>query len=148
MRIWCTVALLALIACERERRPVVARDTAPDRTVLRVQPAAKPGLIELHNPFPGDVIRSPLALEGRARGAWFFEASFPVYLLDAAGDTIARVPAQAQGEWMTPAMVFFKASLEFTAPAAGDSGVLVLEKANASGLPEHSDELRVPIRFR
>jgi hypothetical protein len=82
-----------------------------------------------------------------ARGPWYFEASFPVYLLSAAGDTIARTPAQAEGEWMTPNMVPFKATLTFTAPA-GDSGTLILSKSNASGLPEHDDELRIPIRFR
>ena len=147
MKISHGLVLFALLACQREKAPEVARDTTPDTTVRRVQPAAKAGWIELHNPFPGDVIRSPLALEGRAKGPWYFEASFPVYLLNAAGDTIARTPATAQGEWMTENMVFFKATLEFTAPAA-DSGTLILAKSNASGLPEHDDELRVPIRFR
>ena len=144
-RSWSLI-LLSLIACQREKAPDVARDTAPDTTVRRVRPAAKAGLIELHNPFPGDPVQSPLAIEGMARGPWYFEASFPVYLLNAAGDTIARTPAQAEGEWMTTNMVPFKATLEFTAPA-GDSGTLILAKSNASGLPEHDDELRVPIRF-
>jgi hypothetical protein len=144
------IVLLAFtaVACRREApRDVVADSAVTDSTVRRVPPAAKAGLIELHNPFPGDIIQSPLALEGRAKGPWYFEASFPVYLLNAAGDTIARVPAEAQGEWMTENMVFFKATLEFVAPA-GDSGTLVLSKSNASGLPEHDDELRVPVRFR
>ena len=142
-------AVVLLAGCTRERAPQVAADTVPAETstVRRVRPASKPGLIELHNPFPGDVIQSPLALEGRAKGQWYFEASFPVYLLNAAGDTIARVPAEAQGEWMTENMVFFKATLDFVAPA-GDSGTLILAKSNASGLPEHDDELRVPVRFR
>jgi hypothetical protein len=30
---------------------------------------------------------------------------------------------------------------------AGATGTLLLEKANASGLPEHAAELRVPVRF-
>ena len=145
---------LALLACGRERAPQVSADTASADTstndtaaVRRVRPASKPGLIELHNPFPNDPIQSPLTIQGMAKGPWYFEASFPVYLLDAAGDTIAQTPAQAEGEWMTTNMVPFKATLEFTAPA-GDSGTLILSKSNASGLPEHDDELRVPIRFR
>ena len=138
---------LALMACGRDRAPQVSSDTTKNDTIVRrVRPASKPGLIELHNPFPGDPIQSPLTIEGMAKGPWFFEASFPVYLLSAAGDTIASTPAQAEGEWMTTNMVPFKATLEFTAPA-GDSGTLILSKSNASGLPEHDDELRVPIRF-
>ena len=138
---------IATLACRRDAPRDVSIDTTPtDSTPHRVRPAAKPGLIELHNPFPGDRIQSPLTLEGRAKGPWYFEASFPVYLLNAAGDTIARTPATAEGEWMTANFVFFKATLEFTVPA-DDSGTLILSKSNASGLPEHDDELRVPIRF-
>jgi len=139
---------LALAACARERAPQTTSDSTTGGTtaVRRAQPASKPGLIELHNPFPGDPIQSPLAIEGMAKGPWYFEASFPVYLLNAAGDTIARTPAQAEGEWMTTNMVPFKATLTFTA-TPGDSGTLILSKSNASGLPEHDDELRVPIRF-
>ena len=143
------VCTLALLACGRDRAEQVPADTATNDTTIvrRVRPASKPGLIELHNPFPGDPIQSPLAIEGMAKGPWYFEASFPVYLLNAAGDTIASTPAQAEGEWMTTNMVPFKATLTFTQPAA-DSGTLILSKSNASGLPEHDDELRVPIRFR
>ena len=137
-----------LAACGREGSRSAATDSTPsESTIRRVPPAAKPGLIEVHNPFPGDRVQSPLAIEGMAKGPWYFEASFPVYLTNATGDTIARVPAEAQGEWMTENMVPFKATLEFTAPA-GDSGTLIFAKSNASGLPEHDDELRVPIRFR
>ena len=149
MKRWELAMVLATVACAREAPRGAAVDSTPspaDATIRRVQPASKPGLIELHNPLPGDRIQSPLAVEGRAKGPWYFEASFPVYLLNAAGDTIARVPAEAQGEWMTESMVLFKATLEFAAPA-GDSGTLVLSKSNASGLPEHDDELRVPVRF-
>lgn len=108
--------------------------------------AAIPDLIELRTPLPGAILRSPLTLEGRARGFWFFEASFPVYLIDAGGDTIAVMPAQAEGEWMTQAFVPFKATLTFTPPAS-PTGTLILAKDNPSGLPEHAAELRVPIRF-
>ena len=110
-------------------------------------PASIPDRIELGAPLPEAVITSPVTIEGRARGTWYFEASFPVYLLNASGDTIARVPAQAQEEWMTEAFVPFKATLAFTAPTSR-TGTLVLAKDNPSGLPEHAAELRVPIRFR
>lgn len=95
---------------------------------------------------PGDAIRSPLTVKGEARGTWFFEASFPVRLLDGNGKEIAVIPAQAQGDWMTQDFVPFRAVLTFTIPATPE-GTLVLEKDNPSGLPEYADELRVPVRF-
>jgi len=33
-------------------------------------------------------------------------------------------------------------------PSATDTGFLVLQKDNPSGLPEHDQEVRYPIRFR
>jgi hypothetical protein len=109
-------------------------------------PAALPDLIELQTPLPGGLLQSPVTIAGRARGTWYFEASFPVYLLDAAGDTIARVPAHADGAWMTTEFVPFHVTLTFTPPASG-AGTLILAKDNPSGLPEHAAELRVPVRF-
>jgi hypothetical protein len=103
--------------------------------------------IVLEAPQPGAVIESPVQLRGRARGSWFFEANFPVSLLDARGAVVARHYAEARGEWMTEAFVPFEAQLSFE-PASTATGVLVLHKANASGLPEHDAELRVPVRFR
>ena len=132
MKRFIIVMALLIPGCHRE----AARD-----------PAALPDRIELMTPLPDAIIQSPLTLEGRARGSWFFEASFPVYLLDAGGDTIAVIPATAQGQWMTQEFVPFKATLTFTPPAS-PTGTLVLAKDNPSGLPEHAAELRVPIRFR
>ena len=115
-------------------------------TAVAPPPAALPDLIELRSPLPDGLLRSPVTIEGRARGPWFFEASFPVYLLDASGDTIARIPAQADVEWMTREFVPFRATLAFALPLSR-SGTLILAKDNPSGLPEHAAELRVAVRF-
>ncbi len=103
-------------------------------------------LIRLTTPKPGDTVRSPLIIEGEARGNWYFEASFPVTLLDANGNVLVQHYAMAQDEWMTTEFVPFRTELTFSAPA-GEEGVLVLEKDNPSGLPEHADERRIPVRF-
>lgn len=103
-------------------------------------------LIRVHVPALDGLARSPLRVTGEARGTWYFEATFPVALLDARGNELARSYAQAHGEWMTESFVPFEAELRF-APPATSTGTLVLEKANASGLPEHADELRLPVRF-
>lgn len=104
-------------------------------------------LIYVDNPQPEAVVKSPLLVTGAARGNWYFEASFPVRLLDGNGKEVVVQPAQAQGEWMTTEFVPFSVKLTFTAPTT-TAGTLVLEKDNPSGLPQYAAELRIPIRFR
>ena len=108
---------------------------------------AKQDSVRLTKPRPNDIVRSPLIIEGEARGNWYFEGSFPVTLLDGRGKIIARGPAQAQEEWMTTDFVPFKIGLKFDLPET-ETGFLVLEKDNPSGLPENADELRIPVKFR
>ncbi len=107
----------------------------------------KKDLIFITSPSDPSPITSPLVIEGQTRGPWYFEASFPVVLLDGKGNTIASGAAKAQGEWMPQDFVPFKATLSFTPPSTGE-GTLVLKKDNPSGLPENEDELRVPIKFK
>ena len=106
----------------------------------------KQDLIRISNPRPNQTIESPITITGEARGFWFFEASFPVKLLDGDGNIIASGIAQAEGEWMTENFVPFKAELTFPQPTTSN-GTLVLEKDNPSGLPENADELRVPVKL-
>lgn len=104
-------------------------------------------LIRISSPRPNQAISSPLLIEGEARGYWYFEASFPARLYNANGEELAVMPIQAQDEWMVTDFVPFRAVMVFGKPGT-DTGTLVLEKDNPSGLPEHADELRVPVRFR
>lgn len=102
--------------------------------------------IRVTTPQAGALVESPLVVTGDARGTWYFGASFPVRLLDARGKQIAVTPAQAEGEWMTEDFVPFQATLTFDFPET-ETGILVFEKDNPSGLPEHAAEVRIPIRF-
>lgn len=106
----------------------------------------KSDLIRVISPRPNDILTSPFAVEGEARGVWFFEASFPIRLYDGEGNEITVTVAQAQDDWMTEEFVPFRATLQFIPPAT-KTGMLIFEKDNPSGLSEHSDELRMPIRF-
>lgn len=110
------------------------------------QSQVKSNLIRVTNPLSNQIIQSPLIVEGEARGSWFFEASFPVKLVDANGDSIAQSSAQAKSDWMTENFVPFRAEIQFTRPVTG-TGVLIFEKDNPSGLPENADALRIPVRF-
>jgi len=107
----------------------------------------KSNLIQLEKPEAGEIIKSPVLMEGKARGYWFFEASFPVGILDAEGKELGFGVAQAEKEWMTEEFVPFRAEVGFSAPST-DTGFLVLKKDNPSGLLEHEDKLLIPVRFR
>ena len=103
-------------------------------------------LIVVYSPKPNELVDSPLTFSGKARGQWYFEASFPVRLENAKGDILAQVPAQAQGEWMTTEFVPFEGTLEFSAPGT-PTGKLIFERDNPSGLPENAASLEIPVRF-
>lgn len=103
-------------------------------------------LIRVTTPIADAVVMSPLLIEGEARGTWYFEASFPIRIYDANNKLLGTVVAQAQSDWMTENFVPFKATLTFS-KSTTSTGTLVFEKDNPSGLPEHANELRMPIRF-
>lgn len=111
-------------------------------------------LIEITSPLPNSVIdltapETVVTVTGKARGNWFFEASFPVELLNEMGDVLATGIAQADGEWMTTAYVPFQANLRFKATIAqtGSIGALFLRKDNPSGEKAYDDAFTVPVRF-
>ncbi|KKT25010.1 MAG: hypothetical protein UW07_C0004G0009 [Candidatus Nomurabacteria bacterium GW2011_GWF2_43_8] len=103
--------------------------------------------IRLYTPQANGTIKSPLVIKGEARGNWFFEASFPITLVDWDGLIIAESYATAEGDWMTTEFVPFTATLEFKKPTYKNNGALILQKDNPSGLPEHDDALEIPIFF-
>lgn len=106
----------------------------------------KEDLIVVESPMAFEKVSSPLIVKGKARGVWFFEASFPVFLVDENGKELAVIPVQAKTEWMTTDFVDFEGELKFATPVT-QKGYLIFKKDNPSGLPEHDDELRVPIVF-
>lgn len=124
------------------------RCATPDgRTFTRVIVDDVSDLIQVNAPTVNAIVSSPMTISGRARGNWYFEASFPVQLLDANGLVLYEGPIQADGEWMTTEFVPFNQTITFT-PATTETGTLVLKKDNPSGLPENDKEVRVPVRFK
>lgn len=106
----------------------------------------KSDLIIIQNPRPNQKITLPLKIRGKARGTWFFEASFPIKLIDEEGYLIAQGNAQAMGEWMTEDFVEYSLELIGELPRS-KRGLLILERNNPSGLPENADQLEVPVVF-
>ena len=111
--------------------------------------AQKAGLIRLTSPLPNSTVESPLTITGEARGYWYFEASFPVVLVDWDGRIIAQGIATAKDEWMTEEFVPFEATLTFVVDknVYSNRGALILQKDNPSGLPEYDDALEIPVLF-
>jgi hypothetical protein len=102
--------------------------------------------MDLEHPLPNAEVRSPLTVEGKARGTWFFEGSLPVKLYDANGNQLAAGNAKARGNWMTEGYVPFSVTLRFQAPD-DERGKLVFSKANPSGLPRNDDSFTQPVIF-
>lgn len=103
-------------------------------------------VIQVTSPVVNATVASPMTITGKARGSWYFEASFPVQLIDANGQILAQAPAQAQGEWMTTDFVPFKLTLPFKKPYTV-TGTLILHNDNPSGDPVRDKEVRIPVRF-
>lgn len=104
-------------------------------------------LIVVTSPVPYQEITSPLIIEGKARGFWFFEGDFPVMLSDSRGEIIARGQANAKSNWMTNDFVQFSTALKFT-PDYEKSGVVIIRNNNPSDLAENNRELKIPVAFK
>ncbi|MDO8660223.1 MAG: Gmad2 immunoglobulin-like domain-containing protein [Candidatus Parcubacteria bacterium] len=129
------------------QKPRKAQAPEEQRTLEEIE---KMDLIRLDSPRPNDTIKSPLVVKGQARGYWFFEADFPVVLVDWDGLIIATGIARAQGEWMTEEFVPFEVTLDFTVDpnVYSTRGALILRKNNPSDLRQNDDALEIPIIFK
>ncbi|MCR4279001.1 MAG: Gmad2 immunoglobulin-like domain-containing protein [Candidatus Uhrbacteria bacterium] len=103
-------------------------------------------LIRVTSPKENDLVSSSILIRGEARGYWFFEASFPITVLDANGNELYRGPVQAKGEWMTEDFVPFETKVTIKEPTT-KTGVIIFHRDNPSGLPEYEQEIRIPVRF-
>lgn len=102
--------------------------------------------IFIEEPQLGETVSSPLRVSGVAQGPWFFEASFPLILVDEEGGVVAEHFATAEGEWMTTDYVRFSGTLEFDEPRTSH-GLLIFKKDNPSDLPENDAWVSLPIFF-
>ncbi|MDO8424740.1 MAG: GerMN domain-containing protein [bacterium] len=106
----------------------------------------KSNLIRVSSPKPEEKVKTPLKISGEARGNWFFEASFPIKLLNEKEEVVGQAIAQAKEDWMTESFVPFEALIDFP-PTLSGKGTLVFKKDNPSGLLEFDDELKIPVIF-
>ncbi len=134
------IAFLYLNPISRVEAPHNETQDAPTQQPDIRYTNASSDLVIVELPFPGAVTGKEFSVIGKARGTWFFEASFPIELIDADGTQIAQGIAQAQGEWMTEDFVPFRADIKVPDTFIGPA-TLTLRKDNPSGLSEHDASL-------
>ncbi len=89
-----------------------------------------------------------IPVAGQAVGSWYFEASFPITLLDQHRKVIGSTNGQAQGDWMSKGMVPFTATLTYPAQAPNSAGFVVIHNDNPSGDPARDKSVEIPIVFK
>lgn len=107
----------------------------------------KSNLIQVDSSFINVPVSPPFTIYGKARGNWYFEASFPIEIVDEKGKVIFQGYAQATDDWMTTEFVPFEAQVSFKVPEGVKSGKIILRKDNPSGLPENDDSIEIPVIF-
>ncbi len=95
-------------------------------------------------PSPGATVGKEFTVTGKARGTWYFEASFPIKLLDKDGVILATIPAKATTDWMTTEFVPFVATMTVPTSYKGEA-TIILQKDNPSGMPENDASLSFPV---
>jgi len=104
----------------------------------------QPDEVLVNKPHLNQTVYNPLIVEGQAKGNWFFEASFPIELIDDQGKILGQGIAQAQGDWMTENFVPFKAEIDYQL-AATTTGKLILKNDNPSGLPQNDKKIEMAV---
>ncbi|MFH0955766.1 MAG: GerMN domain-containing protein [Candidatus Falkowbacteria bacterium] len=104
----------------------------------------QPEEISVATPQPNQIVSSPLIVEGQALGNWFFEASFPIEIIDKQGKLLGQSYVQAQSDWMTENLVPFKGEINYQAMST-TTGKLVFKNDNSSGLPQYEKKFEIPV---
>lgn len=150
-----TVPVLSFEDCEKAGYPVMESNprqckTPDGRTYAEELPGkvtyvnATEDKIVIKNPYPNAVTGKEFTVTGKARGTWYFEASFPIQVLDKDGKVMTTVVAQAQSDWMTTEFVPFKAEVKVPESYIGKA-TLLLKNDNPSGLPERDSSASIDI---
>lgn len=97
-------------------------------------------------PLSNAKVMSPMYIKGEAKGTWYFEASFPISVVDANGTALGGSIATAKSDWMTTSFVPFEATITYKTPTT-PTGWIIFSKDNPSGMPENDGQEKMPIKF-
>src|SRR3989338_5772638 len=91
-------AVLVWVELKQEEVPELEESTEEIQTTYGSEKGVE---LIVTSPVKDSVISSPLVIAGEAPGFWYFEATFPLVLVNWDGFIIAEGYATAPGEWMT-----------------------------------------------
>lgn len=135
-----------IFSCGQRNEESADEVSTEDTSQMQSEKGEEKEMIQVEYPKAGQIVSSPLKLRGKARGYWYFEGDFPVELRDMDGNTLVSTYASAKSEWMTEEFVPFESKLAFDAGNV-HKGILILHRANPSGLPEHDRSITIPLKF-
>ncbi|HEY5220568.1 MAG TPA: Gmad2 immunoglobulin-like domain-containing protein [Candidatus Paceibacterota bacterium] len=145
------VIIIVLLGVLFFYNPAKAPQLPPDNVdgAKIIQPiVSADGHLAVTSLVAGQIIASPVTVVGTvAGGGWFFEATFPVKILDGDGTMLGTGVAQAQSDWTSTSSVPFTAIVQFSGARAA-TGTVVLSRDNPSGAPQNDASLSIPIRFK
>ncbi len=128
----------------RQCRTSDGRTFAEEIKVFPTYDNATSDNIVVDMPAPGSVTGKEFTVSGKARGTWYFEASFPVKVLDKDGEVIFQGHADAKADWMTENFVPFEVLIKVPESYIGPA-TLVLEKDNPSGESFRDASVSIPL---
>src|SRR3989338_8146655 len=143
IRTWWGIIILLFIvivvlACVLFAMP--ARVEAPTATSTQPLYAS----VVVTSPKANSTVGNIFVVSGSAPGPWYFEASFPIKIVDKGNNFIGQGIAQAQGEWVTTDLVTFTATVTLDGTYSGPATVVLL-RDNPSGMPENDDSVSIPV---
>lgn len=109
--------------------------------------------VRVSQPIADQKIVSPLVVKGEAQANWFFEAQFPVVVVDQSEKVLGSGVATALRSSATDVLVVQKDTwLKFEArvnykKGTAKAGYVILKRDNPSGLPENEAAVRIPVVF-
>ncbi|MFH1454753.1 MAG: Gmad2 immunoglobulin-like domain-containing protein [bacterium] len=143
-----TLILIALVfdwGRREVKAPEIDLNASTTENILQNSTSTLNMPIVVNNIKDNQEVSSPIKIEGKARGNWFFEASFPIQLVDASGNIISSTIATAQSDWMTTDFVNFTATLEYNKASSAGPALIVLSKDNPSDNPDFDQSIFVPV---
>ena len=127
----------------------ISDDSTPQNGTTQNTPVYYKDLVRVDSPLPNSKVNNNVVIRGAARGPWYFEASFPVKIVDAEGRILAEGAAHADAPWMTSEYVPFTATLQIGKIQIAEGAPLriILSKDNPSGLPENDDSTSIGVLY-
>lgn len=103
-------------------------------------------LIVIDTPKPFQKVQNPIYIKGKAKGFFFFEATFPVRIEDENGNIVKEFYIMTKENWMSEDFVSFETNL-YIDDLKIKRCFIIFEKANPSGLKENKFEIKIPVYF-